>query len=41
VVYEIMVAEIDHAYWKQFKKKLELQFAQKELVIRQSEVGLL
>ncbi len=41
VVYEIMVAEIDHAYWKQFKKKLEIQFAQKELVIRQSEVGLL
>jgi len=41
VIYEIMVSEIDHSYWKQFKKKLELQFAQKELIIRQSEIGLI
>lgn len=40
VIFEIMVSEIDYSYWRQFKKKLVVQFGQKELIIRQSEVGL-
>ncbi len=41
VVYEVMVSEIDCSYWTEYKHKLEQQFGQKELVIRQSPMGLI
>lgn len=41
VIYEVMVSEIDCLYWTAYKHKLEQQFGQKELVIRQSPMGLI
>ncbi len=41
IVYEVMVAEIDRDYWASFRQHLEQQFDQKQLIIRQSTVGLL
>nr|WP_288811221.1 inorganic diphosphatase [uncultured Sphingobacterium sp.] len=38
IVYEVMVPVVDQSYWREYKQKLEYQFAQKELVIRQSDI---
>ena len=34
VVYEVMVEELDRAWWQKFRVDLENQFAQQELVVR-------
>ncbi|MBM4439358.1 MAG: hypothetical protein FJ027_02990 [Candidatus Rokubacteria bacterium] len=34
VVYEVMVAELDRAWWAAYRAKLEERFAQDELVVR-------
>jgi hypothetical protein len=34
VVYEVMVEELDRAWWKRFRADLERRFAQQELVVR-------
>lgn len=41
IIYEVMVSKIDKSYWKAYKQRLKEQFEQKELVIRQSGIGLL
>lgn len=41
VVYEVMASKIDKAYWKAYKTKLSVLFKQNDLVIRQSDTGLL
>ena len=41
IIYEVMVADIDKNWWKKYKKELKLQFAQNDIVIRQSQIGLL
>jgi hypothetical protein len=34
VVYEVMVEEVDEAWWKRLRVELEARFAQEELVVR-------
>jgi hypothetical protein len=34
VVYEVMVAELDRAWWADYRASLERRFAQDELVVR-------
>ena len=34
VVYEVMVADLDRAWWAEYRASLEKQFDQEELVIR-------
>jgi hypothetical protein len=34
VVYEVMVEELDRAWWRRFRSDLEQRFAQVELVVR-------
>jgi hypothetical protein len=34
VVYEVMVAELDRGWWTEFRKRLERDFDQDELVVR-------
>ena len=41
IIYEVMTGDLDRAWWKQYRKRLEKQFAQAELVIRHQEVELL
>ncbi len=41
IVYEVMVSKIDRSFWDKYKKQLQDQFKQKELVILQTEIGLL
>lgn len=41
IVYEVMVAAIDGAWWKSYRETLEAAFRQKELVIRSQEIELL
>jgi hypothetical protein len=37
VVYEVMVDSLDPAWWAAYRKRLEAQFRQKELVVRALE----
>lgn len=41
IIYEVMAPEIDRKYWKVYRQKLEKLFNQKDIVIRQCEIGLL
>ncbi|MBV8326653.1 inorganic diphosphatase [Chryseobacterium sp.] len=41
IIYEVMIPEIDRKYWKAYKQKLEKRFRQRDIIIRQSEIGLL
>lgn len=41
VVYEVMASRVDIGFWKKYKKRLKKQFMQEEIVIRQTEIGLL
>ena len=41
MVYEVMTADIDTAFWKTYKETLEKQFQQTALVMRSMEIGLL
>jgi hypothetical protein len=34
VIYEVMVAELDRAWWSEYRAALEAQFDQEELVVR-------
>ena len=34
VVYEVMVDDLDRAWWAAFRAELEIRFAQQELVVR-------
>ena len=34
VVYEVMVEQLDRAWWESFRARLERRFAQQELVVR-------
>lgn len=34
VIYEVMVEELDTAWWREYRRSLEERFAQDELVIR-------
>lgn len=34
VVYEVMVPELDHAWWADYRARLEVLFDQEELVVR-------
>src|SRR5690242_784742 len=38
VIYEVMVADLDRAWWSGFRRRLESQFEQQELVIRSQEI---
>lgn len=38
VVYEVMVEELDRAWWRAFRERLERRFAQEELVVRAERV---
>ena len=38
VVYEVMAETLDAAWWAAFRKRLEAQFQQQELVIRAHEI---
>ena len=38
VIYEVMVDELDPAWWAEYRRTLELRFAQQELVIRAQEM---
>ena len=38
VVYEVMVDELDGAWWAGYRRTLEMRFAQEELVIRAQEM---
>lgn len=41
IIYEVMTPEIDRKYWKAYRQKLEKLFSQKDIVIRQCEIGIL
>ena len=41
MVYEVMAGKIDRSFWKEYKKDLEKQFQQKELIVRQTNIGFL
>jgi hypothetical protein len=41
VVYEVMVDEIDRAWWEQYREVLKTTFRQKELVVRAQSIELL
>lgn len=34
VVYEVMVDEVDTAWWRAYRERLESEFRQKELIVR-------
>ena len=38
VVYEVMVPELDAAWWREYRSHLEKQFEQDELVIRSTPI---
>ena len=38
VVYEVMVEEVDRAWWANLRARLEADFAQEELVVRAQEM---
>ena len=38
VVYEVMVDELDAAWWAGYRRELEGRFAQQELVVRAQEI---
>ena len=38
VVYEVMVADLDRAWWAEYREGLEKQFDQEELVIRAQRI---
>jgi len=38
VVYEVMVEDIDRAWWRDYRKELEVDFEQDELVVRAQEI---
>ena len=38
VVYEVMVEQLDAAWWARLREQLEAQFAQDELVVRAQEI---
>jgi hypothetical protein len=38
VVYEVMVERLEVAWWRKYRKTLEVRFAQDELVIRAQEI---
>jgi hypothetical protein len=41
VVLEVMVDQLDRAWWKDFRADLEVRFAQEELVVRAETIELL
>ena len=41
IIYEIMTDNIDTNYWNSYKLKLQQQFRQDEIIIRNSEIRLL
>jgi hypothetical protein len=38
VVYEVMVEELDYAWWAGLREELQVQFAQDELVVRAQHI---
>lgn len=38
IVLEVMAEELDRGWWSDYRKKLEREFAQDEIVIRASEI---
>jgi hypothetical protein len=38
VVYEVMTDQLERAWWRAFRQRLEQQFAQDELVVRSQEI---
>jgi hypothetical protein len=40
-VIEVMTDGIDHPFWQEFRRKLERELSQEEIVIRAQEVGRL
>ena len=41
VVYEVMADDLDHAWWRDYRRALEARFAQQSLVVRASPIVLL
>jgi len=41
VIYEVMTAELDREWWKNYREQLTLSFRQALLIVRVSEVQLL
>ena len=41
VIYEVMAKELDCAWWKEFRKRLECHFKQESLIVRASMIDLL
>lgn len=38
VIYEVMVEDLERAWWAALRERLEIQFAQSELVVRAQEM---
>lgn len=34
VVFEVMVEEVDRQWWKEYREKLEMRFAQEQILVR-------
>jgi hypothetical protein len=41
VIYEVMAKDLDRAWWKEFREKLELIFRQESIIVRASSIDML
>ena len=41
VIYEVMVEELDEAWWGKYRKRLEKRFKQEQVIVRAHEVKVL
>jgi hypothetical protein len=41
VIYEVMVKELNHIWWKVFRERLELLFRQESIIVRASRIDIL
>lgn len=41
IVYEVMAEQIDHPWWSHFRRSLEAQFSQEELLIRTQVIEII
>jgi hypothetical protein len=41
VIYEVMAKELNHAWWREFRERMELLFRQESIVVRASQIDIL
>lgn len=41
VIYEVMAEELDGGWWRDYRRRLERRFAQKQLIVRANEIRML